>query len=430
MRRPLGPGEGAGGKARRKRAKSAGRRAEDSDQAPKPRKAKARAQGPKKQARARAEGASPTGAARKAKRRRAPGEKRRAAGRETAPSVPQERPRDALNARTVLFEQVRDHAPYIGVSAAGADFIVSTGDRHVGRGLFVKQQRPEMGVLRRAVHVVEALAGEDALADSLFVDVGANIGTTTVTALVSHLFGGAVACEPDEENYRLLRANLALNGLDDRVQPLRTGVSNQNGRSSLVVMEGSGGKSWIALNPATIQADEVTREVSGARAAGHPGADRAAVSVVEVELTTLDRLVETGVVDRDRIGMLWVDAEGHEGHVLEGAGTLAEQGVPIVFEFHPAGIDARGDRSKIHALADECYTHFVDVRRPASDEGQPQLTLRGVAGLPSYAERFLSPSTPEVFTDLLLLRLTPEQVSSGASLQEQVDERRRNGGTS
>jgi FkbM family methyltransferase len=353
-----------------------------------------------------AESASAPRAGRKAKRQAAPGAKRQAAGakRRAAPEAkPREgarrpRRRDALDERAALFEQLHDQTPYLGVHSGDADFVVSTADRHIGRGLFVKGQRPEMGVLRRAVEVVQALLGEDALADSMFVDVGANIGTTTVTAVLSHPFAGAVAFEPDAENYRVLQANLVLNRIDDRVEALRVGASNRTGPSRLVVMAGQGGKSWVALEDAEVPA--------------HDAEDGAAQSVVDIELTTLDQLAADGVLAPDRVGMLWVDAEGHEGHVIEGATTLTERGVPIVLEFHPAGIDQRGDRGKVHAVADERYTHFVDVRRAPSEKGQRQLALREATELPDYAERFLSESTPEIFTDVLLLRLTPEQVAA------------------
>ena len=149
------------------------------------------------------------------------------------------------------------------------------------------------------------------------------------------------------------------------------------------------------------------------------------LTTTEVELTTLDQLVADGVIDPGRIGMLWVDVENHEGHVLGGARTLVEVGVPTVFEFHPAGLAERGDTGRIQQVADACYTHFVDVRRPAPKRGHPGLRLQPVAELSGYADRFLSESTEGVFTDLLLLRLTPSQVEAGTKLRKAVTRRRR-----
>ena len=103
----------------------------------------------------------------------------------------------------------------------------------------------------------------------------------------------------------------------------------------------------------------------------------AKLAPVEVELVTLDGLVDSGVIDKQRVGMVWIDAEGHEGHILEGGAGLLENGVAVVFEFHPAGLQERGDRNQIHAIAEDAYTHFVDVRR--QEVGQPRFQLHPVS---------------------------------------------------
>lgn len=378
----------------------------------------------RKQAQAALGGGARTGRRPKSKAERPPSEKHAAA---SAPVTagPRPPPPQDTDTRFAFFEGARDHTPYLGVETDGGRFIVAASDRGVGRSLFVKRGRPELRVLRHAVTVIEILSGADAIGGRLFVDVGANIGTTTIPALVSHRFGSVVACEPGEESYRLLRANLALNGLETHVRPLRVAASNRVGRSSFVLTEGRSGASWIATSPEKVEAAEAAR---AKRVTEDPAAltdplprapdEVAEMKVVEVELVTLDQLAEGGVIDRDGLGMLWIDAEGHEGHILDGAGTLAERGVPIVFEFNPAGLDERGDRDKVHAVAECFYTHFVDVRRAEADPTQPRFRLRSVAELPGYAERFLDSATPGHFTDLLLLRLDAAQARVGVNLPE------------
>jgi hypothetical protein len=100
-------------------------------------------------------------------------------------------------------------------------------------------------VLRLAVRVIEAVLGEDAISDRLFVDVGANIGTATVCALGSQGFGSAVCCEPGPENFRLLEANLALNGFSARARAFNVAATNRLGRSTFAVVPDRSGKGWI-----------------------------------------------------------------------------------------------------------------------------------------------------------------------------------------
>jgi FkbM family methyltransferase len=316
------------------------------------------------------------------------------------------------DAREVFLEQARDHAPYLAVEADGARFLVATRDRHMGRHLFLKQTRPEFRVLGRAVTLIETLMGDDAIAGRLFVDVGANIGTSTVSALVSHRFGSAVACEPEEENYRLLRANVALNDLEGRVTALRVGVSDRVGHSNLVVTGGPAGKSRVVLDRRRIVDKMTSRAV---RRLDDPD-EGPEMTVTDLELVTLDELSRSGVVDRERLGMVWIDAEGHEGHILHGAGTVADAGVPIVFEFHPAGLEAEGTRGMVQEVTEQCYTHFVDVRRQEPD--RRRFGLRPVTELPRFADRFLDRSSTASYTDLLLLRLDPAQASRGNNLPD------------
>ncbi len=263
---------------------------------------------------------------------------------------------------------------------------------------------------------IEALTGKNAIADRLFVDVGANIGTSTIPALVSHGFGTAICCEPDEENYRLLRTNVALNGLEDRVTCLPVGASDRVGRASLVTYEGSGGNSWVTDDPDKIQNWEARR--AARRAGKNRDPEPRSATVVEVEIVTLDRLAENGVIDPDRVGLVWIDVEGHEGHVIAGAGTVADRGLPIVVEFHPEGLDHHGDRDKIQEVAERCYTHFLDVRRRDRDRTQADFTLHPIDDLAAYADSLLDPATPGYFTDLLLLRLEGDQANAPPNLSE------------
>jgi FkbM family methyltransferase len=327
-------------------------------------------------------------------------------------------------ARTAFFEQAQDYTPLLGVETDEGTFVVATRDAGAGQGLFVERGRPEFRVLRVAVRAVEFLLGDDAVDGTVFVDIGANIGTETVAALRSHRFGSAVCCEPEAANYDLLRANLVLNDLVDRTQALRVAASNRGGRGDLVILADRSGNSWIATDPGKIRDAEERR---AKKLAENPALDEARrggprpeIEVAKVELVTLDRLVDDGIIDAERVGMLWVDAEGHEGQILEGASRLTETGVPVVFEFHPQNLDRRGDRRVIHELAERSYTHFIDVRRRPADRTQPRYQLRPVRELSRLADRFLDPSSRAPFTDVLMLRLDAKQASLAEELPDHL----------
>jgi FkbM family methyltransferase len=284
---------------------------------------------------------------------------------------------ERFDARAVFAEEAAEKCAYVGVDTNHGSYIVFASDVQVGRSLFVKESRPEFRVLERAVAVHNALTGEDGTKDSQFVDVGANIGTEVIPALTRHGFRDAVAIEPDAENYRLLCANLALNGIASRVTSLDVAASDKQGVANLTRQVSAGGLSFIGD-------------------AAEEGQER-----IEVRTVTLDQLVDEGTIDAANAGMLWVDVEGHEAQVLAGADQLTASGVPTLVEYHPLSLSERGDLDLFESIATDRYTHLVDARRA---QVTPE-ACRPIADLAAITEARCDPNRAP-FTDLLLLRLS------------------------
>jgi FkbM family methyltransferase len=315
----------------------------------------------------------------------------------------------AVDERAAFYDRAREYAPYLVTAAGGALFMVRTEDRHIGRSLFAKQGRGEFMVLSRAVAVIEGLLGPEAVAHRTLVDVGANIGTTTIPALFSHGFESAVAIEPEPENFRLLRMNAVLNGLEHQVRALRLAVSNEVGQRDLVVHPERGGKHWIATD---------RRKLAGR-------ARENATTILKVETTTIDHLVEAGDIEAERTGMLWIDAEGHEGHILEGASSLLARGTPVVLEWAAETLDRVGDRDKLQHAIGESYTHFAEMHRNTRSP-ETKFPLRPVERLPAFAERLLDPTSgSNVKTDILALRLERSQSNGIEDLGAIIKRKRR-----
>lgn len=290
--------------------------------------------------------------------------------------------RDSRAARAELFARAAELGPYLAVRSGESLFMVRTADQQVGRSLFVNRTRGEMKVLARAVRILERLHGDEAVLGRLFVEVGANIGTTTVPALVEHGFGAAIAFEPEPESYRTLCLNAAINELDGRLTTVRAAASNAAGHGLLAGSERSGGKHWLVAN-----------ERARKRAA-------AAEETFEVETVRLDdHLSAAGIVPAS-VGMLWLDVQGHEGHVLEGAQSLVAAGVPVVLEWDPSRLAKAGGDAKVLAAARAGYTHFVGMRGEPRLPGLPRLRLRPVSELAGYVA-----ADRASFTDVMLLRV-------------------------
>jgi FkbM family methyltransferase len=249
--------------------------------------------------------------------------------------------------REAFFDAARAVTSHVVADSRWGTFLVATSDRGVGRKLFTALGRSEMKTLERAIHVIDLRAGPPANGRGTLVDVGANIGTTTVPALLHFGFDDAVAIEPDEENCRLLAANLALNGLGDRSRVIACAVSDTVGHATLVRHASNSGAHQLRLPGASLSIETAAEELSGA---------------VDVPKTTLDELARRGEIDPRRVGLLWLDVQGHEGHVIGGGASLLERGVPVVFELSGDALRRAGRLEELVAAVTGPYTEFVDLR--------------------------------------------------------------------
>jgi FkbM family methyltransferase len=203
---------------------------------------------------------------------------------------------------------------------------------------------------------MEVLAATGGARTEVFVDVGANLGTTTLAALELHGFDRAVAIEPDPENVRFLRATVAANGFDDRVAVVEAAVADHVGEAAFAAR---------AAAP-------------GGRKSGSGGLSAGGGDLVGV--TTLDALAEQGLFRPEQVGLLWMDAQGAEGHALAGAGRLLDYRVPVVSAVRPRRLAKLGGLEMFRELVRARYPQFVDLRAPNLEPGWSAV-VRPVADL-------------------------------------------------
>ena len=193
--------------------------------------------------------------------------------------------------------------PYL-VTGRPEHFVVATADKVIGRELFLHGEF-DFAKLQTALAIIER---EGLPRPQHLIDVGANIGSIVIPALARGLMQSATAIEPHPTNLRLLRANLALNGLSERVRVLAQAVGAES-HASLFLTESSTN--------------------SGNHSIGRTG--------LPVDSSRLDD------VECPRDGaLLWMDIEGYEGHALRGAPNLLAAGIPVVCEYNTGYLENSG----------------------------------------------------------------------------------------
>lgn len=178
----------------------------------------------------------------------------------------------------------------------------------------------------------------------VFVDVGANVGTTTLYALRNPGFDRAISIEPGPDNLRVLRANLVLNDLVDAVAVVPAACGSERSKAQLLVSASSQADHRLARGDASV--------------AGHePG--------LEVDVVTLDEALADAEIHPEDIGLLWIDTQGHEPAVLGGAARTLAAAPPTVMEFWPSEYTADGSLEELVQTLSTAFDRFVDLSRPS-----------------------------------------------------------------
>ena len=223
--------------------------------------------------------------------------------------------RSALR-RRYQFDCLRKIVSFGGIETEEGLLFFSTQDRTIGRHVYV-----EGGWERRLLLRTLALA-EVEPQGAYFVEVGANIGTTTVAA--ARQGAHVLAFEPAPLNYRLLRANVAVNLLDEHVTATQAACSDTPGTLTMRLSPVNHGDHRI-----------------------DPTGD------VQVPVVRLDDALGGRHVD-----LLWVDTQGHEASVFAGAPQTLAARPPLLVELWPSVL---GETLPAFAKAVSGYERVLDM---------------------------------------------------------------------
>lgn len=181
--------------------------------------------------------------------------------------------------------------------------------------------------------------------DGVFLDVGANIGTLTLYALLSGVFSHAVALEPAPTNRAILERNLAENEFS--------------------------GRTTVLAAAASATAHEAVLHLDASNFGAHslePGFSMSADKTVTVRADRLDTLLsECGVAPGD-IALAKIDVEGHEFAVLDGAPDLLAVAPPLMIE---VVFDDAADRGHLRTLLGRPYSLCLDLDAPPGSHPVP-----------------------------------------------------------
>jgi FkbM family methyltransferase len=219
----------------------------------------------------------------------------------------------------------------------------------VPRDARVEGQLARRLVSEKRLPLVDLLRTREVISNGTMLDIGANVGLTSVTRAVLGDADVVYAAEPAPDNFACLVRTIVDNGLSGVVLPDRVAISDHDGTATLRL------------------APSIGRHALVAGAAG-----------IGVPTMRLDTWVDTLQVDIAGVRFVKIDTQGHEAHVLAGApGLLAREGIVWELEFSPRHLRKAGrEPAALIAHMQSVFTHFIDLNPHA-----PGARLRPIAEL-------------------------------------------------
>ncbi len=171
-----------------------------------------------------------------------------------------------------------------------------------------------------------------------FLDIGANIGTTSIYVKKKKESLRIIAFEPEDFIYRMLRCNCVINDTEDIITE-QIGLSDTPGDVDLIYTPENPGHSRV------YEGDRGKLE-----------------NLRRVNMDTLDSYLAKKGIPAEEIAYLWIDTEGFETKVLKGGkGLLKRKRIPLLQEFNPDVYMRLNDTDEYVSMMESAYSHFIDL---------------------------------------------------------------------
>lgn len=175
------------------------------------------------------------------------------------------------------------------------------------------------------------------------IDVGANIGTTTVL-LARELACRVLAVEPEQTNLRFLRMNIEANGCGNQVTVAPYAVLREPGVIRLLKPKDDPGGFCVDRARARESVEALAIERS-----------------VEARADRLESIAQLHGVSADRVAAVWSDTQGCELEVMETGAAYWAAGAPFYTEIEPLSLRRQGAFDSIAACAARHFDHYLEA---------------------------------------------------------------------
>ena len=240
------------------------------------------------------------------------------------------------------------------VSTVYGPMVVLKKDRVIAQSLLTQKCFQE----NKIDEVCRFLIKKYQFTPNLFIDIGANIGTHLIYSLNNGLFCSAVGFEMEDENFATLKINVLLNRLEDKVKLFNVALSDRHHSVEMEISPDNFGDHRLRLSgySKSNMYNEKNRETR------------------KTTSNTLDDILEKNNIHIGKNTLVWIDTQGHEGHIVAGSARAIESAERSFFvvEVWPYGLELSGGRDYLFEFL-KGANHIYDINSPSWQESE--LTL-------------------------------------------------------
>jgi len=213
------------------------------------------------------------------------------------------------------------------VSTKQGVFTVSLkGDDPISRSLYLFREY-ELYLMTSAMTFLRGINKMSVKGQGTVIDIGANNGVISIGMLHNSEVEKAIAIEPEPRNFAMLQHNIKQNKMSDKIICIPCAASNSKGILNFELSSDNFGDHRVCP-----EINNIDLEFK-----------KTGCNIIKVKSDKVDNLIKKIPEQfKKDIALMWIDVQGHEGYVFQGARDLLSGNIPVVSELWPYGIKRAG----------------------------------------------------------------------------------------
>ena len=275
---------------------------------------------------------------------------------------------------SIIFDIYSKKSKYILTENSYKEkFILISQDKVISKEIFVKGEFD----IKKLEKTLEFLRPTHKI--KKLYDIGANLGVTCIPAVQRKMIQTAIAVEPVMQNYDILKMNIILNKLEEKITHYNCALSDRaNNDAKIEISINNSGDNKVILKTNVESLNQTN-------------------NIQKIVTEKFDNLFKNINGNED---LIWIDTQGYEPKVLMGAENLIKSKAPIVVEFWPYELKRNGLWAPMFEILKK-FDFFVDLSEKTLEK--KEINPYSLKDLSSNWEKDKY-KDPLLFTDFLLLK--------------------------